>query len=435
MFDFTFEAFQTKMPKNPIILSNLVIGKLVYFFFLLLPLFNTAQEEVDDKKAPMRLFIDCNCDKNFLRQEIKYLGHVRDQSLANIKLFIYDITNGSGGRTYNLEFEGTDDYKDISGKLDYDTTPNMTDDEVRKGLLKKVQSGLLQYVLQSDLADDISYTVNVDGNGEQPEIDFTDPWNNWIFEVFGAAELDKESSREEFEYRAGFESDHVTDKLRIRTDLGLFQANSEFDRDGETFTSERFRYSADGSIVASLSDHWSAGIFAGGRHDTFTNIDFRYYFQPAIEYNIFPYREVLRREIVFAYKIGYFHNDYIEPTIFGLLTEGIFNQSIDVQIRYRQQWGNMYARLRGSTFLNDFSKNRVQLYSSLSVRLFKGLAIRFSGNFEIIRDQINLPAGDASIEDVLLQQKQIATDFELGFSVGLSYTFGSAFNNVINTRL
>ena len=73
--------------------------------------------------------------------------------------------------------------------------------------------------------------------------------------------------------------------------------------------------------------------------------------------------------------------------------------------------------------------------SSLSVRLFKGLAIRFSGNFEIIRDQINLPAGSASIEDVLLQQKQIATDFELGFSVGLSYTFGSAFNNVINTRL
>jgi len=423
------------MPEKKLILSKLLFGKLFYFFFILLPICSIAQENGDEKKAPMRLFIDCNCDKNFLRQEIQYVGHVRDQSQANIKLFIYDIANGSGGRTYNLEFEGKDDYKDILGKLGYDTTANMTDDEVRKGLLKKVQSGLLQYVLQSGLADDITYTVNRDGTGEVQEIDFTDPWNNWIFEVFGSAELDKESSRKKFQYRAGFESDHVTDKLRIRTDIGLFQANSEFDRDGETFTSERFRYSADGSIVASLSDHWSTGVFAGGRHDTFTNLDFRYYLQPAIEYNIFPYREVLRREIVFAYKVGYFHNDYIEPTIFGLLTEGIFNHSLDVQIRYRQQWGNMYARLRGSTFLNDFSKNRIQLNSSLSVRLFKGLAIRFSGNFEIIRDQINLPAGSASIEDVLLQQKQIATDFELGFSVGLSYTFGSAFNNVINTRL
>ncbi|MGB7395113.1 MAG: DUF481 domain-containing protein [Pricia sp.] len=383
----------------------------------------------------MRLFIDCNCDKNYLRQEIKYVGHVRDQGQANIKLFIYDITNGSGGRNYNLEFEGKGDYKDIFGELNYETTATMTDDEVRKGLLKKVQSGLLKYVLESGLADEVTYTVNSDGTGEVQEVDFTDPWNNWIFEVYGEAELDKESSRREFEYELGFESDHVTENWRIRTDLELGQANSEFERNDDIFTSERYRYSGDGSIVMSLSDHWSTGIFAGARHDTFTNLDFRYYVEPAIEYNIFPYREVLRREIVIAYKISYFHNDYIEPTVFGEIEEGLFDHSLDVQVRYRQPWGNVYTHLRGSTFLNDFDKNRVQLFGNVSVRLFKGLSVRFSGRFELIRDQINLPAGDASIEDVLLQQKQIATDFETGFSVGLSYTFGSAFNNVINTRL
>jgi hypothetical protein len=383
----------------------------------------------------MRLFIDCNCDKNYLRQEIQYVGHVRDQGQANIKLFIYDIANGSGGRNYNLEFEGKGDYKDIYGELNYETTATMTDDEVRKGLLKKVQSGLLKYVLESGLADEVTYTVNSDGTGEVQEVDFTDPWNNWIFEVYGEAELDKESSRREFEYELGFESDHVTEKWRIRTDLELGQANSEFERNEETFTSERYRYRGDGSIVRSLSDHWSTGIFAGGRHDTFTNLDFRYYVEPAIEYNIFPYREVLRREIVIAYKISYFHNDYIDPTIFGEAEEGLFDHSLDVQVRYRQPWGNVYTRLRGSTFLSDFNKNRVQLFGNVSVRLFKGLSVRFSGRFELIRDQINLPAGNASIEDVLLQQKQIATDFETGFSVGLSYTFGSAFNNVINTRL
>ncbi len=383
----------------------------------------------------MRLYIDCNCDKNYLRQEIQYVGHVRDQSQANIKLFIYDIANGSGGRKYNLEFEGKDDYKDIFGKLTYDTTASMTSDEVRKGLLKKVQSGLLKYVLESGLADQVTYTVKSDGTGEVQEVDFTDPWNNWIFEVYASAKLDKESSRKEFEYRGGFESDHVTEKWRIRTDLGLYQANSEFERDGETFTSERYRYSGNGSIVRSLSDHWSTGIFAGARHDTFTNLDFRYYFEPALEYNIFPYREVLRREITLAYKIGYLHNDYIEQTIFGKLEEGVFSHSLNIQVRYRQPWGNVSAQLLGSTFLNDFSKNRFRVNSSLSVRVFKGLSVRFSGRFEIIRDQINLPGGDASIEDVLLQQKQIATDFELSFSVGLSYTFGSAFNNIINTRL
>lgn len=423
------------MPKKIIRLSLENRGKLLYLILFLLPLLAFSQETESEKKAPMRLYIDCNCDKNYLRQEIQYVGHVRDQSQANIKLFIYDIANGSGGRKYNLEFEGKDDYKDIFGKLTYDTTSGMTSDEVRKGLLEKVQSGLLKYVLESGLADQVTYTVKSDGTGEVQEVDFTDPWNNWIFEVFASAELDKESSRKEFEYRAGFESDHVTEKWRIRTDLGLYQANSEFERNGETFTSERYRYSGNGAIVRSLSDHWSTGIFAGVRHDTFTNLDFRYYFEPALEYNIFPYREVLRREITIAYKIGYFHNDYIEPTIFNKIEEGIFSHSLNVEVRYRQPWGNVYARLLGSSFLSDFSKNRMQLNSSLSIRVFKGLSVRFSGRFEIIRDQINLPGGDASIEDVLLQQKQIATNFELGFSVGLSYTFGSAFNNIINTRL
>ena len=53
----------------------------------------------------------------------------------------------------------------------------------------------------------------------------------------------------------------------------------------------------------------------------------------------------------------------------------------------------------------------------------------------LIRDQISLQKGNASIEDLLLQQKEIATDFYSEFRVGLSYTFGSAFNNYLNSRL
>lgn len=419
------------MPKpNP--LCSVFQRKYLILFFLAFSILSFAQE---DKKEQLKLFIDCSCEKNFIRQEIKFVNHVRDQALANVQLFIYDIANGSGGKTYKLEFKGLSDYADISETEDYDTNLNMTSDEVRKGLVKEIKKGLLSYLIKSDLADNIVYKVSNTGLSEQQNIDFDDPWNNWIFEVYGEAELNTESSRKEFEYELGFESDRVTEKWRVRTDVQMNQARSEFVRDDDTFTSERFRYFAAGSIVRSLNDHWSTGIFGGLSHDTFTNMDFRYYINPAIEYNIFPYNEVLRREIVFAYRIGYFHNDYLEPTIFNKTTEGVFNHSLDVQVRYRQPWGNLYTRLRASTFLNDFEKNRIQLFGRFSVRLLKGLSVRFSGNFEIIRDQINLPSGSASIEDVLLQQKQIATDYELGFSVGLSYTFGSAFNNIINTRL
>lgn len=402
---------------------------------ILLFCFFSVMSQKNGDKEPVRLFTECNCDKNYIRQEIGYVNHVRDQSQANVQLFIYDVINGSGGRTYSLDFKGIGVFENIVQKMVYETTATMTSDEVRNGLVAKIKSGLLRYVLESNIAEDITYTINADGTGELVDLVIDDPWNNWLFEVYGEAELDKETSRNEFEYEIGFESDRITEKWRVRADLEMNQARSEFKRDGDTFTSERLRYTAEASVVRSLTDHWSVGVFGGATHNTFTNLNFRGYINPALEYNIFPYREVLRREIVFAYRIGFFYNDYLETTVFGMEDEGIFNHSLDVQLRYRQPWGNVYTRLRGSTFLKDFNKNRIELFSRLSIRVFKGLSVTFTGNFDVIRDQINLPAGNASIEDVLLQQKQIATDFQLGVRVGISYTFGSAFNNIINTRL
>ena len=400
------------------------------FFFLLVTSILFSQEN-----EPINLFIDCNCEKSYLRQEINYVNHVRDQQLANVVLMIYDIANGSGGRTFKLDFKGTGAYENIAIERSYDSNANMTSDDIRKGLLEAAKNGLLRYLIESDVSDKISYKITAEGMAQRQDIDFEDPWNNWIFEVYGEAQLDKESSRNEFEYELGFESDRVTEKWRIRADLQMNLANSKYVQDEEEFLSKTEKYFGYGSIVRSLSDHWSTGIFGGAKYDTYTNIDLSMSLTPAIEYNIFPYREVLRREIVFAYKIGYIYNNYIDTTIYGLDKESLFNHSLDVQVRYRQPWGNIYSRFRVMSFLNDFSKNRVELNGNVSLRVFKGLAVRFSGNLQIIRDQINLPAGSASLEDVLLQQKQIATDFEVGFRVGLSYTFGSAYNNIINTRL
>lgn len=414
-----------KLKENPLGMFK----KIGFYMALLLPIYSVAQKE------SLKLFTSCNCDRNYIRQELDFTSHVRDRALANVTLFIYDIVNGSGGRNYNLEFQGFGDYEGITNKMTYETTANMTPDDVRKGLLSKIKSGLLKYVMVSDLADKIDYYISPKGLAERLDIDFDDPWNNWIFEIRGSLNLDKESSRNEFEYEIGFESDRVTEKWRIRADVQMNQYRSRFENDGEEFTSSKEEYSGYGSVVRSLSDHWSTGIFGGVQHNTYTNIDLTLDLRPAIEYNIFPYREVLRREIVFAYKIGYLYNNYIEKTIFGKDQESFFNHSMNVQVRFRQPWGNISSVFSASSFLNDWNRNRLRMNSWLSVRILKGLAVRFSGDLKFIKDQVNLPAGSASIEDVLLQQKQIATNYEMGFGVGLSYTFGSAFNNVINTRL
>jgi hypothetical protein len=52
----------------------------------------------------------------------------------------------------------------------------------------------------------------------------------------------------------------------------------------------------------------------------------------------------------------------------------------------------------------------------------------------MIHDQLGLPKGGASTEEILLQTKRLSTQYTYYSSFGLSYTFGSIYNNVVNPR-
>jgi hypothetical protein len=208
-----------------------------------------------------------------------------------------------------------------------------------------------------------------------------------------------------------------------------------FSGDEENYSSERKRTFFSGSVVRSLSNHFSTGFFGYYLNDTFRNYRSFVNFSPALEYNFIPYTEVLTREVTLAYKVGYNFYEYFEKTIYGFLNQKMFNQSLTLNLRYREKWGSVYSYLVASQFLDQPDQNRFTLNSNINLRIVRGLSLRISGNFQLIRDQINLPSGEASIEDLLLRQRQISTDFQNRISLGLSYTFGSIFNNIVNTRL
>lgn len=383
----------------------------------------------------INVFIDCNCDRLYLQQELNFVNHVRDLALADVRVFVSDIFNGGGGRTYNLAFTGQNEFEDISYENSFDTKPVMTPAEIREGLLKKTRQGLVPFLMQSEMADKIDIVIEGKPKATETPARKEDPWDRWIFEISGEGEFQTETSRSRVNTEFGFEGDRVSENWRIRLDGRFNYSESKFDSDEEEITVIRKRQFLSGSLVRSLGDHWSTGVFGGYDHSTFRNIQGSYYITPAIEYSLFPYREVLRKEITFSYRVGYNYRDYIETTIYGKDSESLFSQSLNAQVRFRQPWGDVFSILTARSFLHDFSKSSFSLYGRASIRIFKGLAVRMSTNMELIRNQLNLPAGNASIEDVLLRQRQIATDFEMRFSVGVSYTFGSAFNNIVNTRL
>jgi len=84
--------------------------------------------------------------------------------------------------------------------------------------------------------------------------------------------------------------------------------------------------------------------------------------------------------------------------------------------------------------LHDIDKKRIQLYANLSLRLVEGLSINFSGGVSRINDQLFLAKKGATQEEILLRRTQLATSYSYWGFIGLSYTFGAIFNNIVNPR-
>ena len=68
------------------------------------------------------------------------------------------------------------------------------------------------------------------------------------------------------------------------------------------------------------------------------------------------------------------------------------------------------------------------------LKLFRGFSINAFGSIERIHDQVYLSAGAATPEEVLVRQRQLLTGYRYDFNFGITYTFGSIFNNVVNPR-
>ena len=292
---------------------------------------------------------------------------------------------------------------------------------------------MVYFLQNTDYKDIIEVTFKKGEQAQEETID--DSWKNWVFEVSGSFNFENEKSINEEEYNLGLEVDRVTEMWRLRSDFGLRRSLKFFSGDDQDYSSERERLFYSGSLVKSISDRISFGVFGSYRQDTYQNYKSAYNFSPALEYNFITYDQVLTREVTLAYKLGYNSYEYLEETLYGFDDQRLFNQSLTLNLRFREKWGSIYTYMVASQFLDEPDQRRLTINNNFNLRLTRGLSLRVSGYFRVIRDQINLPKGEASIEDLLLRQRQISTDFQNRISMGLSYTFGSIFNNIVNTRL
>jgi hypothetical protein len=153
-----------------------------------------------------------------------------------------------------------------------------------------------------------------------------------------------------------------------------------------------------------------------------------------VEYDFFPYSESSRRQLTLLYSVGINSFDYNKVTLFDRLHETRADHSLTASLDLKQKWGSLGLSAEGATYLDDFRQNRLVLFTNADVRLVRGLSLNFFATGSRIRDQLNIQKDEQTPEEILLQQRQRLTGFRYTASVGLSYTFGSIFNDVVNPR-
>ncbi|MGH7663104.1 MAG: hypothetical protein ACRENI_02220 [Gemmatimonadaceae bacterium] len=386
-----------------------------------------------------KVFLDCpnfHCDLDYFRTEIPFVNYVRDRQDADIHVLVTTQRTGAGGREFTINFIGRGAFTGTDALLDHAAAPTDTEDETRAALARAFMLGLVPYVTGTPIAERLRISYEAPETGSPAAAGpADDPWNYWVFRSRVSGNFDGEAQSRALGLFGSFSANRVTTLWKTNLSLEGRYSEREFElTDSSSATFYQHDYGADGLLVRSLGSHWSAGGRLSATSSTFLNQKLALRLAPAVEYNLFPYSESTRRQLTFEYSIGANSVQYEDTTIFDVIDETIYDQTLLVSYDVTQQWGSINTSLEGSSFLGDPSKQRLVLFANVDVRLYKGLSLNLFGSTSLLRDQVYLARGEASEEDILLRRRQLATSYRYFANVGFSYTFGSIYNNVVNSR-
>jgi hypothetical protein len=397
-----------------------------------------AQQPAPQAAAPpdqtrLRVFLDCDCFQDYIRSELSFVDYVRDRESADVHVLGQSRETGGSGREYALRFVGAGRLAGFDLDLRAVTTASDTEDTRRRAVRSSLTAGLLTYISRAGLPNRLNIDIEEEESASAKPA--TDPWNLWVFSVQASIDLQAEESSRETEWNVSGGAERITDAWKLAFGAGAEQSKETFDLDeDEPLTSRRHSREVEWLAVKSLGEHWSAGTIGDVTSSSFENRKLQIGAAPAIEFNLFPYSQYIRRQLRTTYYLGPVYTRYYETTLFDKLSETRVQHGLTTTFDQREQWGTLQAQFELEQFVDDLSKYEVEFNGDVSIRLFRGLSLSLEGSASRIRNQISLPKRGATSEEVLLRLRRLQSGYEYSFDVGFTYTFGSIFNNIVNPR-
>jgi hypothetical protein len=409
-------------------MKKIFIGlALTMIFFSAFPQENAPKADTLRKDA-LNIFMDAS---DYVRKEIPYVNYVRDIKDAGVYIISTYQRTGSGGWEYTYFLVGQNEYAGMRDTISFVTSPDETDDETRIKSVRTLKMGLMRYVAKTPL----SKYMNINFSEPLSETVSTDKWNSWVFKTSIYSFLQGEKTYTDTYISGNISASRITKDWKINISGNLNQDDQKYIIDDTTtITGTNSSKSIYALIVRSINNHWSFGGTTRMGASSYNNEKFKFSFMPGIEYDVFPYSESTRRQLRILYTAGFTFVNYSDTTIYDKMKEHLWSHNITASYEVVQKWGNIDISVGYSNYFHDWNKNNLYVQGFIDLRITKGLSINLGGSASLIHDQLGLVKKDVPVDQILLRRQQLATQYSYFTSFGLTYTFGSIYNNVVNPR-
>lgn len=390
--------------------------------------------------APLRVFLDCRvgpwCREDFYVLALPWVDFTRDRIDADVQVLFRTLEAGGGGQSLSIAFLGRNRFLGRADTVSLTTLPNAAEDAVRRRVADAMKVVLAPWALRTAAGPRLRVDYDAPAAPPAAAERTHDPWNLWVAQV-GLNGNGNVQSR----YRGTNLNGNVL--LRRIAERYKFQGgayfSSRFDRfrlsDTSTFTNRVRSVVGFARSVWAIDDHWSWAVVARYDYDEFRNTRAAWRAAPGIEYNVFPWRDAASRQLTVAWGPSLESFAYEDTTVFGRVREVRPRHVFTANLATRQSWGTTNVTLRAGQFLDDLAKSNVGLETNAQLRIVKGLALDIIAGASRVRDQLFLARGGLTEDQILVRQRALATNFEGFLAVGVSYTFGSIYNTVVNPRV
>lgn len=391
----------------------------------------------------LKVFLDCSntwCDPDFIKTEINIVDYFLDNRESDVHILITEQPTGGGGSQYQLIFFGQNRFKNQPDTLRCITGPNATQFEKRDILIKYLKLGMAPFIAKTNSANLVTINMKQDATTslKKDSAVTKDPWNYWVFRISAYGNINADAVYKNFRYNTRFSVSRITDKLKVDFSLNGNKDKTKYEYETtngvEKFTVDNNNYSFNHSLVKSLNGHWSYGYEANLTSSTFSNYRRQLTFRTGIEYDIFPYKDVNNRLLTISYTADIRHNKYYDSTLYEKTKETLTGHGAEIRFTMNQKWGNIFMGAMYHNYFNDWKYFNVGIEMFVDVRISGGLSFNIGAFGGLTRDQLYLPKGIASEQEVLTRRRQLESGYNYYTSFGLSYRFGSKLSNFVNPR-